>query len=202
MALAWTSAPTDRSSARRAARSFLAQVAAEVLGHDVVVTRRCRRCGSSDHGRPEVEDQPDVGLSLARTGGHAVVAVAVGAGVGIDVERLDADVDRLADVALGPHDVPTVDGHDVLRTWTRKEAVLKAVGVGLLVDPADVGVSAGAVHPRVVAWSSKVVADPRPVTLLDLAATHGLPAGLVGCLAVTGRSRGPVEVVPATSAGR
>jgi 4'-phosphopantetheinyl transferase len=197
--VAWTSTSHEETTARRESHALLARLVRRVVGHDVPVGRRCSRCGSTGHGAPVVEASPDLGTSLARTRGHAVAAVVSGARVGIDVERPDTDVDRLADVALGPHDAPAPTAAALLRTWVRKEAVLKAAGLGLAVDPSHVGLTAAGDPPRLVAWSSPDHPDPRPLTLLDLDARHGLPAGLVASLAVTGTSRGPVEVVPATS---
>lgn len=190
----------DVHLARAESRRLVDRIASERLGRAVVVGRRCPRCGATDHGRPWVGDAPGLGLSVARTAGHVVVATVLDAAVGIDVERLDTAVDRLEDVALGPYDARPVDAAGLLRTWVRKEAVLKAAGVGLLVDPSHLGVTAPDEAPDVVAWTSGSTADPRPVRLVDLGAAHDLPDGLVASLAVTGTSRGPVEVVPATSA--
>ncbi len=200
--VAWSRTSHEDSSARRESHALLAGLVRRVVGHDVSLGRRCGRCGSSGHGAPVVEALPAVGISLARTRGHAVVAAVTGARPGVDVERLDTDVDRLADVALGPHDARPLSAQALLRTWVRKEAVLKAAGIGLAVEPADVGLSAPTAPPELVAWSSREHADPRPLVLLDLGRRHGLPDGLVASLAVTGTSRGPVEVVLATSGVR
>lgn len=191
--------PDERSPGQ----PLLERAAAERLGRaDVEVVRACPSCGSSSHGRPVVADEPDLGLSLAHAGGLALVAVVQGARVGVDLEPLDTDVAHLADVALGPHDAPAPTPTALLRTWTRKEAVLKAVGLGLVVDPSGLAVSAAHEPPGVVSWSVPGVADPRPVHLVDLGPALGVPAGVVASLAVTGTSRGPDVVVRSRSGGR
>lgn len=195
----WWDAVTSHE--RRPGQRLLERAAAEHLGRpDVRVPRLCPRCGSNEHGRPVVTDAPDLGLSLSHTAGLALVAVVRGGRVGVDLEPASTDVDRLADVALGPHDAPATTSAALLRTWTRKEAVLKAVGVGLAVDPSRLAVSAAHEPPEVVWWSVADVADPRPVHLVDLGPEHGVPAGVVASLAVTGTSRDPDVVVRSRSA--
>ncbi len=95
----------------------------------------CERCGQR-HGAVEVTGVPAVaGVSYAR--GLVVAAVAlfppVGR-VGVDVELDAADTTRTRDLErlLGRSRQP------VLLRWTRIEAVLKADGRGLLVEPRDV----------------------------------------------------------------
>lgn len=195
----WAAVTPDE---RRPGQQLLERAATERLGGpDVDVVRACPSCGSSSHGRPVVPGVPDLGLSLAHAGGLALVAVVQRARVGVDLEPLDTDVEHLADVALGPHDAPAPTSAALLRTWTRKEAVLKAVGVGLAADPSRLAVSAAHQPPELTTWSVVDVADPRPVHLVDLGPVHGVPAGVVASLAVTGTSRGPDVVVRSRSGG-
>ena len=102
-----------------------------------VGTGVCARCGER-HGAVEVTGVPAVaGVSYAR--GLVVAAVApsppVGK-VGVDVELDAADTTRTRDLErlLGRSRQP------VLQRWTRIEAVLKADGRGLLVEPRAVRV--------------------------------------------------------------
>jgi len=91
------------------------------------VEHRCARCGSTEHGQPLAEGV--MGLSLSHAGGLTLAARADGP-VGIDHEPLDADVPR------GAVAHPSETG-DPLWLWVRKEAVLKATGLGLQVDPSS-----------------------------------------------------------------
>lgn len=91
----------------------------------------------------------DVRFSVAHAGGLTLVAVAAGREVGIDVERpgrgrwLSLPGHALTQAEQGSLDAFSGAAREVafLQLWARKEAVLKAAGVGLAVDPARVEVS-------------------------------------------------------------
>jgi 4'-phosphopantetheinyl transferase len=93
--------------------------------------------------KPELLGAP-LRVSLAHSGEVALVAVTKSHDVGVDVETLRDGVDRwsLVDHALTPRErhrleaVPPMQRASAfLSMWTRKEALLKAAGVGLAVDP-------------------------------------------------------------------
>ena len=138
-----------RGASAEADRALLRAVAAELLAvdpRDVTVLRRCTTCGGDDHGRPVVAGpaHPLVWVSLSRAGGLvAVVATTLGP-VGIDVETLEAVASAgFDDVAFGARELEAVRSaaDPTLRRaqlWTAKEAVLKARGTGLRVDPREV----------------------------------------------------------------
>lgn len=103
--------------------------------------RLCPRCGSSSHGRPwaRIEsDEPgtspiEIPVSISRSGDHLITAVRSDGPVGVDIESIAA-VERHWDPALVLH--PSERGTDRTpeqraRLWAGKEAVLKALGVGL-----------------------------------------------------------------------
>jgi 4'-phosphopantetheinyl transferase len=185
-------APGDRDAVASSlvlARLTVADVCAVDPG-TVRVRRRCPRCGSTQHGVPAV----DVGdgtaaphLSLSR-GGHLVVVALCDAGaVGVDVEAVPQadgrpcgqDPDDLARVVLAPGEPPAAGPHGLLRTWARTEAVLKAAGTGLAVDPRALRVSdpAGRPEVRVVDPAAAPALTPGPgarwwLTDLDLGADH------------------------------
>ena len=84
-------------------------------------------------------------FSLSHSGEVALVAVAQDRDVGVDVERVRPDADRwaLVDHALTARErrhlqlvAPTWRSHAFLSMWARKEALLKAAGVGLGIEPA------------------------------------------------------------------
>jgi len=106
------------------------------------------------HGKPHLVDRR-CAFNLSHSGGVALIGIADNGEVGVDVEvlrptpELDALVrshfsagERRAmeSVAHGARDLAFLVG------WTRKEACLKAVGVGLDIDPAsiDAGIGVGA----------------------------------------------------------
>jgi len=93
------------------------------------------------HGKPQLADpgNPPLYFNLSRTIGLALFAFARGAEIGVDVEHRSTDVDQSAvgGVVFSPSELAAMErrGDDALgtffRLWTRKEAVLKALGVGL-----------------------------------------------------------------------
>ncbi|HEX8927214.1 MAG TPA: 4'-phosphopantetheinyl transferase superfamily protein [Terriglobales bacterium] len=116
------------------------------------------------HGRPELLGHAAGHLSfnLADTGGVAVVAVTSGARVGVDAEimRLEIEVQDLAqrfftreeseEILALPEDkrVPAF-----YRCWTRKEALIKAIGGGLSVRLDGFRVTMREDEPARLCWS-------------------------------------------------
>lgn len=102
--------------------------------------RPCAGCGSVEHGAPRVEwPYTSLRFSLARSGPHCLVAVAAGRDVGVDIEcRRTVESLDLAPLCLTAAERAYVSEQPpetrwvlFLRCWTRKEAVLKAAGLGL-----------------------------------------------------------------------
>ncbi len=142
----------------------------------------CRACGGP-HGRPVVADHPTSQFSLSHKGDRVVVAVVRGAAVGVDVERAaDCGFDGFDDVALSAAERRAVTAAttpaDRATIWSRKEAVLKATGHGLLIAPTTLQVTPPDDEPALLDWA---VADRPPhVQLADL----DLGAGYAGAVAV------------------
>ncbi|MFI1567892.1 4'-phosphopantetheinyl transferase family protein [Streptomyces sp. NPDC020490] len=108
------------------------------------VREPCPGC-AGPHGRPAVA-HPDPPLHFSLAHSHGMAAVAVSHKVtGIDVQRLPrADTVELCTPSLHPQeqaelaDLDTEERRTAFgRTWTRKEAYLKALGTGLSRDPAQ-----------------------------------------------------------------
>ena len=96
------------------------------------------------HGKPALSGQScavqDIQFSLSHSGAYAVVAVAAGRAVGVDVEvrRPDVDALKLAERFFAAGEAQQIiqaqgDAQQRLfyRSWTAKEAYLKGRGVGL-----------------------------------------------------------------------
>ncbi len=159
----------------------------------------CVRCGGSDHGPPRLPPGApvdDIRVSLSHSGRRVAVAASRAAAVGVDVELVsDRFSDDLAALFLAPEERQAWDPiedadrrrHSLTAYWTRKEAVLKATGDGLAVDPGQLIVTPPGGAPRLVAWNAPVPAPTAVhITDFDLGPVH------VGALAVV--TPEPIEV--------
>lgn len=142
----------------------------------------CRRCGGP-HGKPGL---PGTGIELSwsHSGRYVVLAVAREVSVGVDVEDASArrHVPELADEMLSEAEHRYPQGSaDLLRTWVRKEAVLKATGDGLTVPLHSLTVSSPIEPAALLGWAGRP-ALPDHVHLHDLRAIDGGTA----CVALLG----------------
>lgn len=178
-----------------AGRSWLRELVSQRTGAQPGQLRsryHCPACSAVDHGRPgyELDGQPlPLPLSFSRSGGWAVAVLGEQSPmgsvehhrVGIDVELISRfEGDELDDIVYtaaeraairrltAPQRVP-------LRAalWARKEAVLKAAGIGLLLEPSTLDVQGRIVR---VGDNPYEVDDVPPAGL-------GLPAGFVAAVA-------------------
>ena len=118
------------------------------------------------HGKPHLADHPELHFNLSHSGRWALLATSSSCALGIDIEldRDMADADGVAQGAMSQTEwshylaEPSSGRHALLlRTWTRKEACLKALGTGLSLDARLIDLSPGmsAVPP----WVSYQGAD-------------------------------------------
>ncbi|MGK9148737.1 4'-phosphopantetheinyl transferase superfamily protein [Plantibacter flavus] len=118
----------------------------DVDATSVRISARCPQCGL-EHGRPSaVVGDRRIHTSISHTTDATAVAVSTTMPVGIDLERLDpARFTGVEGVALSPAEFQRWSSlprparlRSVAATWTAKEAVLKAVGTGLTIDPSTI----------------------------------------------------------------
>ncbi len=125
----------SRADGHALLRALVADLA-DVDDASVSIVQRCPDCGGP-HGRPVVMEPPrarDIAVSLAHAGELHVAVARRGGRIGVDAEPHEALPGRVEALrALLP-----ASGADALRRWTQIEAVLKADGRGLRVDPAAV----------------------------------------------------------------
>ena len=96
-------------------------------------------------GKPFLADGGGLEFNLSHADDVALLAVAREIQLGVDLERFDAtlDVDKLAPIVLAPDEQASrSDKRAFLRIWCRKEAALKATGIGLVDDLTSVSVFA------------------------------------------------------------
>jgi 4'-phosphopantetheinyl transferase len=163
-------------------RVVISSVLAGYLGVD-----ECRvRVGHDEEGKPRLVSPEGCGLELSISHGGSVSLLAVtrAARVGVDVEplRLAAAGWAVVREALTPAEWRALPAERearagaFLRVWSRKEALLKAIGVGLAIEPRLVELSRTQIVALPPAFGSR-----EAWTLADLA----LP-GHVAALAVEG----------------
>jgi 4'-phosphopantetheinyl transferase len=166
--------PADRAR-YLAAHALVRLVLAATVGTPAAALafdRTCR-CGAQ-HGKPVLPGGP--GFSLTHAGDLVGVAVHPGGAVGLDVEQVRELGDLPAMVAhvCSPQE-SVADADAFFALWTRKEALLKAVGTGLA-SP----MSAITLGPAgVLAWTGDDA--PRdPLWLADLHPAAGYHAAVAG----------------------
>jgi 4'-phosphopantetheinyl transferase len=164
----------------------------DVRFEQVEVRHRCLNCtGMTLHGQPYVAAPPGSGLhiSVSHSGDSVAVALSRLGPLGVDVESVSAtSFDAFDAVALTDIERRTVArlpaGRQAnearTRLWTRKEALLKASGKGLMADPASVSVITGAPFTVPPQLQDVLGADGRLVHLRNFR----LGFGVVGAVAV------------------
>jgi 4'-phosphopantetheinyl transferase len=134
---------------RRVLAAYLGETAEEI------------ELAAGEHGKPRLAAEPErLAFNLSHSGHLALVAVARDRDVGVDVERVrpERDLLALAERVLAPEEAAAVRAAaEPERTrlfyelWTRHEARLKCLGVGLAArptwPPAPVAVQALPIDP-------------------------------------------------------
>ncbi|MGF1426913.1 4'-phosphopantetheinyl transferase family protein [Kitasatospora sp. LaBMicrA B282] len=178
---------------------------------------RCPECGGTDHGAPcVVWPQSELSYSLSRSGPHWLLGITLGRQLGVDLEAAltFVDAEQVAPMVLSASELahlraqPDEDRRfgEFLRCWTRKEAVLKASGIGLMADVSAVDVQPAQPGPVLVRHSAVTGPGVWAVTDLQIgggrwAAIAREPAG-AGELVVRAYTQGAATATAATPSGR
>ena len=141
---ATTQAERDRASRYRRpedahrylyAHGVLRLILGDYLASDPVALRIC----TEENGKPYLDDG-SIHFNLSHSGNLALIAVAEGRQVGVDVEQLRPmpDLDNLAARICGPGELRTLADlaepdrrRAFFALWTRREALAKATGEGI-----------------------------------------------------------------------
>lgn len=160
----------------------------------------CEECNRGDraHGMPRYQAGPrgsTVRASLSRSGDWCLLAASTDEevlGVGVDLESgTAADFEGFGSVAMSAREreqlqnlAPSLRARFQTLLWTRKEAVLKALGSGLTVDPRLVDVSG----PVPLVPGRESSSDR---WLIDVVSPDsvGLPDGVIATVALLLKSR-------------
>jgi 4'-phosphopantetheinyl transferase len=177
----------DTFATSRAVQRLLGARYLNVPPAEVRVNRGCQYC-AGNHGRPRWVGGA-VEYSISHTGEWLLAAVAGTGPVGVDVESiaLNRDVGRLASVTLTEAEkvrfaqLPErMRARWFVRTWTRKEAAMKLVGLGLAAPPGELDVAGRVLSVgRVPRWPDV------QIFLHDLPAPPGHAAALASTIEPT-----------------
>lgn len=145
--------PIRHAQMRAHARRMIEQVCRQTAGvpPSAVVT-------SHPSGQPRLDPSEGWSISISHSDPWVGVALSRDGSVGVDVEPVNRIVDfgSLLRGACAPSEAEHVEcADDLLRRWTAKEALLKAAGCGLSVDPRLIEIGSNvAVHPQALpkAW--------------------------------------------------
>lgn len=130
-------------------------------------------------------------FNVTHSEGLALIAIARSSALGIDVEytRADIDMDSVSRACFTAHENQQLDksSSDVRRgtfyqIWTRKEALLKLLGLGLSVDPQHFDVSIAS-RPRELLLTGRT-GELEKLTVADLPAAECFRAALACSVAI------------------
>jgi 4'-phosphopantetheinyl transferase len=139
---------------------------------------------STPSGQPRLHGSR-YATSLSHSGSWVAIAICAGVTVGVDIERSPARtaLGRLMPLMCTPVEIANMERLPMhareialLMLWTRKEALLKAFGVGLMEDPAQLSAMNGEL---IVPPPS--IRDQVPCRVCNV---ESLPTALIGALAV------------------
>jgi 4'-phosphopantetheinyl transferase len=169
-------------------------VASKYLGspaEELTIVRTCRECGQP-HGKPSLVDQigsDRLEFSVSHAGDVVGVAFTRGLPVGLDIAELRSsiDVEELAPIVLSDRESLSGETTEAQRVsflihWTRKEAAVKAVGIGLQLPFSAITVSRSEDEARLLEWHLEPsagnvrvhdVASPEPHYVAALAVIGG-----------------------------
>jgi len=138
--------------------------------------------GTANRGKPYLTDHRDIGFNLSHSGSYAMVAVARGRDVGVDIEAMRGErpMEGIAERFFAPAEVrelmETPEEKRIaafFRCWSRKEAYIKARGEGLAIPLDSFEVSLGEVAVL------RKAEDRERWSICALAAPDGYAAALV-----------------------
>ncbi|MEV5575039.1 4'-phosphopantetheinyl transferase superfamily protein [Spirillospora sp. NPDC052269] len=132
--------------ARRRRHTVSHGVTRRLLGSYLSVPPRSLRWTRGPHGKPAIAGSPDTSFSLSHSGDRALLGVAAGRSIGVDVEAEPAfDADAFAARFFPASERALVAAGQFTRLWSRKEACVKAAG-GRLVQGLPLLVGGETVH--------------------------------------------------------
>lgn len=148
----------------------------------------------SPSGKPSLRDVTESGdlhFNVSHADGVALYAITRGRAIGVDIERVRADManERIAARFFSPREVatlrslrPDLQSEAFFTCWTRKEAFVKARGVGITAGLDQFDVSLAPDEPAAILANRDASEAHRPWSLYHLAPCPGY----VGAVAAEG----------------
>jgi 4'-phosphopantetheinyl transferase len=111
-----------------------------LLAHDLSIAPAELRLAADYSGKPILLDDPDLAFNLSHSNGRALIATARGQAIGCDIEWRNRELacPRVAERLFAPEEYSALIAlppeHWIAgfyNCWTRKEAYVKALGLGL-----------------------------------------------------------------------
>jgi 4'-phosphopantetheinyl transferase len=141
--------------------------------------------GYNPHGKPNLAGDSEIRFSTSHSHGLVLLAFARGREVGVDIERVRADLglEEIAACCFSPREIATLHAlQNGLREraffacWTRREALAKAEGRGLTFR--SFGITPAPVEPAMLPDTGKDSPEPAKWTLEELDLDPGYAAAL------------------------
>ncbi|MDJ0825777.1 MAG: 4'-phosphopantetheinyl transferase superfamily protein [Rhodobacter sp.] len=168
-------------------QKLLARAALRLLGGALCgVSPRDLNIAPDANGKPQIAGQR-LTANYAHAGDCVALALAGGRAVGVDIEAVDRKVAHLdlarSQFALAEFEalaaLPEADrARSFTACWTRKEAFIKALGLGLKRPLSSFSVSVPASEPPRLVWSATAPEEPDAWAMRTLACPDGYFATL------------------------
>ena len=165
-----------------------------LLGEYLNIAPRLLEFSYNEYGKPCLAQKfnaPGINFNLSHSSGLSLVSVALGMETGVDIERINEDIDFMEisekffsgnekrKLALLSGEARTAA---FFKCWTRKEAYLKARGLGICSDISSFEVSLCPDEPAALLGPCDSAGDIAMWLLLDIDASEGY----AGAVAVDG----------------
>ena len=123
----------------------------KILSLYVAIPAEALSFAYTEHHKPylNIPDQPLIQFNLAHSADIALIAITKQHAIGVDIEKIkDKDIMAIAKRFFSPPEITALQQLPVLeqlpaffRLWTRKEALVKAIGKGLSISLSSFSVS-------------------------------------------------------------
>jgi len=154
----------------------------ELLGRDLGIAPKALRLTEDSHGKPVLLDDPDLHFNLSHSNGRALIATARGSAIGCDIEWRNPELacPRVAKRLFAPEEYEALTAlppeqwvAGFYNCWTRKEAYVKALGLGLSYPLHAFTVSVAPGEP------ARFISDEKGWTMTAFEPAPGFQAALV-----------------------